>query len=160
MHQALAALVQRAQDAGQFAARRDAAEHGNAVAPQAERGVVRDQRGGRRRAGGQSQVQVLRCGYPFGQFAAQRCIAAHFTGAFAAFEIGQRGRQHLSQRFAGLAGRVGDRARRMMVAGNHAPQPAADDDGQAHRRLHAHVRHLMSSGCGSVPGAPSTRIGV
>ncbi|MNI48423.1 hypothetical protein D3C73_1029840 [compost metagenome] len=43
MHQALATLVQRTQNARQFAARRDAAKHRDAVAPQAQRGVVRDQ---------------------------------------------------------------------------------------------------------------------
>ncbi|MNW94020.1 hypothetical protein D3C86_234160 [compost metagenome] len=93
--QALAALVQGAKNAGQFTARRDAAEHRHAVAPEAKRGIAGDQRRRGLFSEGQRLRHVFRGGHALGQLADQPGALAGLFGAFAAFDIGQGGGQHL-----------------------------------------------------------------
>ena len=60
-----------------------------------------------------------------------------------AFEGGEPGADRLGQQVGGGADAVGGQPRRVMVAGDQAPEPAADHQRGDQRRRHAHVLQVL-----------------
>ena len=99
------------------------------------------------RSAGDSRITISATSAPTAS-ARTISVRSHAARAIARLALarGERlhgGRDHLRHHVDGHADGVGHLARRHVVAGEHAPQAAADDDGHAHRRAHAHVLQVL-----------------